>query len=85
MSKQTRAHMHEAVEQMIELDPPSEEDGPAILRSWVLVATIRYADGANQMYKLTGDAVGESLAQWEEDGILHYALNAYQPMDAEDA
>lgn len=71
----SRPHVHEAVEEMIVLDPPDEDDGPAVVRSWVLVATVQYGDGGHQMYRVSSDAVGENeLPQWERDGLLHYAI-----------
>lgn len=77
-----RAHMHKAVAELIDIDPPNEaEDGPCIVRSWVTLATVRYADGGNQMYLLTGDASGEPLPQWDRDGLLHYAIYDFRLAD----
>ena len=73
-----REHVHEAMQNMIEIDPPKEEQGTYVLRSWCVIATLSYADGGNQMYRLSGNAVGEPLAKWETDGMLHYALHDWE-------
>lgn len=81
MSDAIREHVHEAMQKMIDIDPPKEGDEDYVLRSWAVVATLSYADGGNQMYRLSGNAVGEQLAKWEADGLLHYALYDWESDD----
>lgn len=63
------------MQKMIDIEPPKEGDDDYVLRSWCVIATLNYADGGNQMYRLSGNAVGEQLPKWESDGLLHYALH----------